>query len=58
MGANEIAATSNLRVTLGRTTTSDDVDAFVDAIGPVVRRARARSIGSAGLVRIRETVSG
>lgn len=58
MGADETAARSNLRVTLGRTTTKADVDAFVDAIGPVVERARARSAGSAGLIPIRETVPG
>ena len=54
MGAHESDARCNLRVTLGHTTTQAEVDAFVDAIGPVVERARARSIGAGGLVRIQQ----
>jgi len=41
MGASDEQARSSLRFTLGRTTTEADVDALVDAIGPVVERARA-----------------
>jgi cysteine desulfurase len=41
MGAEEEEARSSLRFSLGRTSTESDVDALVDAIGPVVERARA-----------------
>ncbi|MFN8194609.1 MAG: cysteine desulfurase family protein [Nocardioidaceae bacterium] len=41
MGCSDEYARSSLRFTLGRTTTREDVDALVDAIGPVVERARA-----------------
>lgn len=41
MGANEPDARANLRVTLGHTTTQEDVDAFVEALPHVVGRARA-----------------
>jgi cysteine desulfurase len=41
MGAREEDARSSLRFTLGRTSTEADIDALVDAIGPVVERARA-----------------
>jgi cysteine desulfurase len=41
MGASDEEARSSLRFSLGRTTTDADVDALVDAIGPVVERARA-----------------
>jgi cysteine desulfurase len=40
MGLDEQRARGSLRVTLGRTSTQDDIDAFVGAIGPVVERAR------------------
>jgi cysteine desulfurase len=40
MGFDEARARGSLRVTLGRTSTPADVDAFVDVIGPVVERAR------------------
>ena len=58
MGAHESDARCSLRVTLGHTTTQAEVDAFVDAIGPAAGRARARSIGAGGLVRIRQSVPG
>ena len=58
MGADGAYARSTLRVTLGHTTTQAEVDAFVDAIGPVVERARTRSLRSGDLVRIRQRVSG
>jgi cysteine desulfurase len=41
MGTDEEEARSSLRFSLGRTTTESDIDALVDAIGPVVERARA-----------------
>jgi len=40
MGCSEEAARHSLRFSLGRTTTQADVDAVVEAIGPVVERAR------------------
>jgi cysteine desulfurase len=41
MGCDEERARSSLRLSLGHTTTDADVDALVEAIGPVVDRARA-----------------
>jgi cysteine desulfurase len=41
MGRDEEAARHSLRFSLGHTTTQSDVDAVVEAIGPVVERARA-----------------
>ncbi len=41
MGASDEEARSSLRFSLGHSSTQDDVDALVDAIGPVVERARA-----------------
>jgi cysteine desulfurase len=41
MGCTEEAARHSLRFTLGHTTTAADVDAVVEAIVPVVERARA-----------------
>ena len=40
MGCSEECARGSLRLTLGHTSTKADVDAFVDAIAPVVERAR------------------
>jgi cysteine desulfurase len=40
MGADAARARGSLRFTLGHTSTSDDVDALIEAIGPVVERAR------------------
>ena len=40
MGCTEEAARHSLRFSLGHTSTRDDVDAVVEAIGPVVDRAR------------------
>ena len=48
LGADEVAARSALRFSLGHTTTQADVDALVEAIGPVVERARAAGV-AAGL---------
>ncbi|MBJ7356992.1 cysteine desulfurase family protein [Nocardioides sp.] len=41
MGCDEDQARHSLRFSLGHTSTQADVDAVVDAIGPVVERARA-----------------
>ncbi|WP_232676467.1 cysteine desulfurase family protein [Nocardioides sp. R-C-SC26] len=41
MGCSEEQARHSLRFSLGHTSTADDVDAVVAAIGPVVERARA-----------------
>ncbi|MDN5894669.1 MAG: cysteine desulfurase [Nocardioides sp.] len=41
MGCSDAEARGSLRFSLGHTTTQADVDALVDAIGPVVERARA-----------------
>jgi len=46
MGADEAAARSSLRFSLGHTSTDADVDTLVEAIGPAVERARAA--GQAG----------
>jgi cysteine desulfurase len=46
MGADSEAARSALRFSLGHTTDQADVDALVEAIGPVVERARAAGIAS------------
>jgi cysteine desulfurase len=48
MGADEDRARGSLRFSLGHTSTAADVEAVVDAIGPVVERARR-----AGLARMR-----
>jgi cysteine desulfurase len=47
MGADQERARGSLRFSLGHTSSADDVDALVGAIGPVVRRAR-----SAGLTKV------
>ena len=44
MGRDAATASGSLRVSLGHTSDEDDVDAFVDAIGPVVERARAAGV--------------
>ncbi|HSV37575.1 MAG TPA: cysteine desulfurase family protein [Nocardioidaceae bacterium] len=46
MGADDEQARSSLRFSLGHTSTQADVDALVDAIGPVVERAKAAGIAS------------
>jgi cysteine desulfurase len=43
MGADEAVARASLRFTVGHTTTAADVQAAVEAIGPVVERARGAS---------------
>ena len=44
MGVDPRAARGSLRLSLGSTSTLDDVTAFVEAIGPVVDRARAAGL--------------
>ena len=46
MGRTDEQARSSLRFTLGHTSTQADVDALVDAIAPVVERARAAGVAS------------
>jgi cysteine desulfurase len=46
MGADSVAARSALRFSLGHTTSRADVDALVEAIAPVVERARAAGMAS------------
>jgi cysteine desulfurase len=46
MGADSVAARSALRFSLGHPTTRADVDALVEAIAPVVERARAAGMAS------------
>jgi cysteine desulfurase len=41
MGRDDEEARASLRFTLGHTSSESDVDALVEAIGPVVERARA-----------------
>jgi cysteine desulfurase len=53
MGASEAVARGSLRFSMGHTTTEADVAAVVEAIGPVVERARR-----AGSGRRREPVAG
>lgn len=48
MGADEERARGSLRFSLGHSSTSSDVDALIDAIGPVVERARRAGTGSRG----------
>ncbi|MFP5252950.1 MAG: cysteine desulfurase family protein [Actinomycetes bacterium] len=48
MGRSVEQARSSLRFSLGHTTTGADIDALVDAIGPVVERARAAGVLSGG----------
>jgi cysteine desulfurase len=48
MGTSEAAARGSLRFSLGHSSTEDDVNAVLDAIGPAVERAkRAGTVGSA-----------
>ncbi|MGH3348560.1 MAG: aminotransferase class V-fold PLP-dependent enzyme, partial [Nocardioides sp.] len=46
MGRTDEQARSSLRFTLGHTTAQSDVDALVEAIAPVVERARAAGVAS------------
>jgi cysteine desulfurase len=46
MGRTQEQARSSLRFTLGHNSTEADIDALVEAIGPVVERARAAGIAS------------
>ena len=44
-GANEASARSSLRLSLGHTTSEDDVDAAIAALGPAADRARVAGLG-------------
>ncbi len=46
MGLGESAARSALRLTLGRTTTAEDVDAVLAALPPAYERARRAGMSS------------
>ena len=46
MGASPALARASLRFSLGHTSTDADVDAVVDAIGPVVERARRAGVAA------------
>jgi cysteine desulfurase len=46
MGADAQRARASLRFSLGHTSTGDDVQAVIDAIGPVVERARKAGLAS------------
>jgi cysteine desulfurase len=46
MGANPISARGSLRFSLGHTSTEADVNAVIEAIGPVVERARRAGLTS------------
>ncbi|MDX2355705.1 cysteine desulfurase family protein [Dietzia sp. PP-33] len=54
LGAGEAAARSSLRLSLGYTTTEDDVAAAVAALGPAAERARVAGLG---LMRTEATAS-
>jgi len=41
MGVDRSLALGSLRLSLGHTTTADDVDRAVDVLGPAIRRLRA-----------------
>jgi cysteine desulfurase len=45
MGCDDDQARHSLRFSLGHTSTAADVDALVEAIGPVVERARTAKAG-------------
>ncbi|MDV8000529.1 cysteine desulfurase family protein [Rhodococcus sp. IEGM 1408] len=45
IGAGDAAARSSLRLSLGYTTTDDDVDAAIAALGPAAERARFAGLG-------------
>jgi cysteine desulfurase len=46
MGRDDVQARSSLRFSLGHTSTAADVDALVEAISPVVERARAAGVAA------------
>ncbi|MDO8395916.1 MAG: cysteine desulfurase family protein [Dietzia sp.] len=48
LGAGEAAARSSLRLSLGHTTTEDDVDAAIAALAPAAERARVAGLGLIG----------
>lgn len=46
MGASQLQARGSLRFSLGHTSSDEDVDAVIEAIGPVVERARRAGVTS------------
>ncbi|EYT63318.1 cysteine desulfurase [Dietzia sp. UCD-THP] len=48
LGAGDAAARSSLRLSLGHTTTEDDVDAAIAALAPAAERARVAGLGLIG----------
>ena len=62
MGADEDRRAASLRFSLGHTSTAADVDALVEAIGPVVERARRAPAAAAApawrLMRVLAAMSG
>ncbi|AWH95741.1 cysteine desulfurase family protein [Dietzia psychralcaliphila] len=54
LGAGDVAARSSLRLSLGYTTTEDDVDAAIAALAPAAERARVAGLG---LIRTGATAS-
>ncbi len=53
MGRDDVDARSSLRFSLGRTSTDADVEALLEAIGPVVERGRAAGLVSGFATRRR-----
>jgi cysteine desulfurase len=47
MGADQARARGSLRLSLGHTSTAEDVQAVVEAIGPAVERARRAGMAAA-----------
>ena len=48
MGADSAAARGSIRLSLGRTSVADDVDAVLDVLPAAVSRARQAALASAG----------
>jgi cysteine desulfurase len=48
MGAGSAAARGSIRLSLGRTSVSEDVDAVLDVLPGAVARARQAALASAG----------
>ncbi len=55
IGCTEERARGSLRFSLGHTSSAADVDALIDALGPVVERGRRAGLVSAGPARPRQT---
>jgi cysteine desulfurase len=57
MHVPELVARGSLRFSLGESTTQEDVDALVDAIVPVVERAKRAGLTSAPATPVPATLS-